>query len=186
MTKYILHGGNAREINPDNDGFYREMTEGSKGRTLVLLNYFSRKPDEVEKLAEQDKGRFLENSENKDLEFEIAQPEKLAEQLARAYVMYMRGGETSWLSEKLSQTPDLEERFSGKVIAGSSAGVYVLTKYYWNNDLGRLEDGLGILNFKAFCHYKREDEASAEQLLHYKERLPLMVLPDHKWQVMFE
>lgn len=186
MTKYILHGGNTREINSDNDGFFREMTQGSKGRTLVLLNYFSKISNEVEKFAGQDKGRFLENSENKDLEFEIAQTDKLAEQLARAYVMYMRGGETGRLLEKLSQTPNLQKHFSGKVVAGSSAGVYALAKCYWSKDLGRLGDGLGILNLKAFCHYKREDEASVEQLFHYKEKLPLLVLPDYKWQVVFE
>lgn len=186
MTKYILHGGNSRDINPDNDSFFREMTLGSSGKTLVLLNYFSREDSEVEKLAEQDKKRFLQNSENKELEFEIAKPERFAEQLKRAYVLYMRGGTTEWLVKKMSQTPNLEQLFEGKVIAGSSAGVYVLSKYYWENDNNKVGEGLGIFNFKAYCHYTPNDREIVERLLSYKEKLPLFTLPNYKWTVLYK
>ena len=71
MTKFILHGGDTKEINQDNNSFFRDMTLGSKGKTLVLLNYFAREDNEVKGLAEQDKQRFLQNSDNKNLEFEI-------------------------------------------------------------------------------------------------------------------
>lgn len=185
MTKYILHGGNSKEFNPDNDSFFREMTAGSHGKTLVLLNYFSREETDVIKLAEQDRQRFLQNSENKDLEFEIAEPEKLTDQLRRVYVMYMRGGETDWLRDRLSQTPQVEQLFKDKVIAGSSAGVYVLSKYYWSNDHSKIGKGLGILDFKAFCHYKPDDTKIVKALLKYKEPLPLFVLPNFKWMVFY-
>jgi len=186
MTKYILHGGNSKEINPDNDSFFKEMTLGSKGRTLVLLNYFSREESVIPELAKQDKARFLANSENKDLEFEIANEDKLSEQLKNANVMYMRGGETEWLVKKLSKIQNLEKLFEGKVIAGSSAGVYALSKYCWENDSKRLGDGLGILNFKAFCHYSPQDTEIIEKLLAYKEELPLLVLPNYKWVVYYK
>lgn len=107
MTKYILHGGNTREISPDNDSFFREMTLCSKNKTLVLLNYFARKDNEVEGFAEQDKQHFLQNSDGKDLEFEIAHPEQLIGQISRADVMYMRGGKINLLKEKLLKTPNL-------------------------------------------------------------------------------
>lgn len=185
MTKYILHGGNTREVNPDNDSFFQEMTLGGKGKTLVLLNYFSREDNEIEELAKQDKQRFLLNSKNKELEFEIAQPEIFAEQLKKAYVMYMRGGETDKFKEKLSRTSNIEKLFKNKVIAGSSAGVYVLSKYYWGNDNAKIGEGLGILNFKAFCHYQPKDIDIIEKLLQHKEDLPLLVLPNYKWVVLY-
>lgn len=186
MTKYILHGGNSRDINPDNDGFFREMTLGSVGKTLVLLNYFSREDDEVEKLAEQDKQRFLQNSENKDLEFEIAHPDGLTDQLQRAFVMYMRGGETDWLTSKIKKTGNLEGLFRNKVIAGSSAGVYTLSKYYWGNDTAKIGEGIGVLNIKAFCHYSPKDREIVDKLLNYKESLPLFTLPNYKWTVWYK
>lgn len=186
MTKYILHGGNSREINPDNDSFFKEMTLGSKGKTLVLLNYFSREENEIPELAKQDKARFIANSENKDLEFEIADENKLPEQLKNAYVMYMRGGETEWLVKELSKAQNLEKLFEGKVIAGSSAGVYALVEYSWENDSKRLGNGLGILNFKAFCHYAPQDTEIVKKLLAYKEKLPLLVLSNYKWVVYYK
>jgi len=186
MTKFILHGGDTKEINQDNNSFFRDMTLGSKGKTLVLLNYFAREDNEVKGLAEQDKQRFLQNSDNRNLEFEIARPERLAEQLSRAEIMYMRGGETNWLKEKLLMTPNLTELFNNKVIAGSSAGVYVLSKYYWGNDTNKLGDGLGILNLKTYCHYKPEDEGIVNKLTAYKEKLPLLVLPNYKWAVFYQ
>lgn len=186
MTKYILHGGNTREISPDNDSFFREITLGSKNKTLVLLNYFAREDNEVEGFAEQDKQRFLQNSGGKDLEFEIAHPKQLTEQLSHSDVMYMRGGETNWLKEKLLETPNLAKLFEGKTIAGSSAGVYVLSKYYCRNDTDKLCDGLGIINLKAYCHYKPEDEEIINKLSAYREKLPLLVLPNHKWVVFYQ
>lgn len=185
MTKYILHGGNTRETNPDNDNFFREMTTGSTEKTTVLLNYFSRENAEIEDLAKQDKQRFLENSENKNLEFEIAEPESLAEQLKKAFVMFVRGGASRQLTDKLLLTPNLMECFKNKVIAGSSAGVYALVKYYWENDNSKIGEGLGILNFKAFCHYTPEQTDIVQKLINYKEDLPLLTLPNHKWIVLY-
>lgn len=186
MTKYILHGGNTRETSPDNDSFFREMTLCSKNKTLVLLNYFAREDDEVEGFAKQDKQHFLQNSDGKDLKFEIAHPKQLTEQLSRADIMYMRGGKINWLKEKLLETPNLTELFKNKVIAGSSAGVYVLSKYYWGNDTNKLGDGLGVINFKTYCHYKPEDEEIINKLSAYKEKLPLLVLPNYKWIVFYQ
>lgn len=186
MTKYILHGGDTRKINPDNDSFFREITLGGKNKTLVLLNYFARQDSDVESLAEQDKKRFLQNRDDKNLEFEIAHPEQLANQLSRADVMYMRGGETNWLKEKLLRIPNLAELFKNKIIAGSSAGVYVLSKYYWGNDSNKLGNGLGIINLKTYCHYKSKDRNIINKLIAYEEKLPLLVLPNYKWVIFYQ
>ncbi|MDO8548172.1 MAG: Type 1 glutamine amidotransferase-like domain-containing protein [bacterium] len=186
MTKYILHGGSSNVANPDTDSFFREMTQETVGQTRVLLNYFSRPDDKIAECAEQDKKRFLEHSENKDLIFEIAKPESLAEQLKRADVMYMRGGTTKKLVDAMSLTPNLEALFEDKIIAGSSAGVYVLAKYYWENDTDELGEGLGIFNVKAFCHYTNENKAKVEKLLGHGENLPLLTIPDYKWLVFFK
>lgn len=186
MTKYILHGGNTREINADNDSFFREITLGTTGKTLVLLNYFSRKDDEVERCAEEDRQRFLQNSENKDLLFEIANSESFIEQLSRADILYIRGGETAKLVKKMSSVKGIKKLFDNKIVAGSSAGVYVLCKYYWENDRKKLGKGLGILDFKALCHYAPERQHIVKKLMQYEESLSLITLANYKWIVMFD
>lgn len=186
MIKYILHGGNSKDINSDNDSFFAEMTKGTQGKILILLNYFARDDEEIEKCAESDKKRFLENSKNKELEFEIATTEKIVEQLSRAQVMWVRGGETAKLVEKMRPILELEKLFEGKTIGGSSAGVYLLSKYYWENDTIKLGEGLGLLNWKTYCHYEAEDTKIIEALVSHKEELPLICLPNYKWFVIFK
>jgi len=186
MTKYILHGGNTKELNEDNNGFFREMTLGLPGRVHVLLNYFSRLDSEIEECAKEDKRRLLKNSQNKDLSFEIADPQKFIDQLKKCNIMYMRGGDSAKLIKMMSPFSDLKELFKNKVIVGSSAGVYVMTRYYWENDTGILGEGLGILNFKVYCHYNPNDINIVNKLQEYKENLPLLTLPNCKWVIFYQ
>lgn len=185
MTKFILHGGYTRVENPENNNFFNEITLGSKGRFLILLNYFSREKSEVEQYINQDKQRILQNSENKELEFEVADTNHFPEQLKRANAMFVRGGDTGKLLVEMSKVSNLAELIKDKTIAGSSAGVYFLMKYYWSNDRKRIEEGLGFFNIKAYCHYKSEENQNIQQLLSYKENLPLLTLPDFKYVIWF-
>ncbi len=187
MTKFIIHGGSTGKTNIDNDSFFSEMTREINGKTLILLCYFSRKDNEVDKCFDQDKQRLIKNSKNKNLIFELAKEKTLRAQLVRANVFYMRGGNTAKLVEKLSQTKNISRLLKDKVIAGSSAGAYVLSKHYWENDTGKLGNGLGILNFKMLCHSLRDGRTDiAKKLLKYKKDLPLLTLPDYKWIVIFK
>lgn len=186
MTKYILHGGYTREPNSDNDSFFREMTLGINGKVRILLNYFATvEESKNEKYFKEETERLLQNSGNKELEFEVAQIEKLKEQLEKADIMYMRGGSNRKLLEAISKTPDLEKLFEGKVIAGSSAGVYALSKYYVSNDSGKIGEGLGILNIKCYCHYE-EGDRNVPKLKKYKEDLPILTLPNYKWAIFYQ
>ncbi len=184
MTKYILHGGNTFEKNNDNNNFFREMTLGLEGRIRILLNYFSRQESEIDKLAKQDEQRLLRYSKNKDLEFQVAEIEIFEKQLRWADIMYMRGGSTELLMKKLRKVKNIERLFEGKVIAGSSAGAYALSKYYYANDSKMLGKGLGILNIKCYCHCKPEDTKVIRKFMAYKEELPLILLPNYKMQII--
>lgn len=109
MTKYILHGGETKEINADNDSFFREITTNTKGRISILLNYFAREDSEIERLFKRDKQRILQNSQNKNIEFEVARPETFIEQLNKAEILYISGGTTSKLVEEMSKHSHLDD-----------------------------------------------------------------------------
>ncbi len=185
MTKYILHGGVTKGADPMNDSFFQEVTRESAGKTRILLNYFARKPEEYEQSAKEDKKRFLENSPHTDVEFDIADPHRLAEQLERCPIMYIKGGNTPLLLKLLSHAQDFRKCINGRVIAGVSAGVNVLSAYYWSNHNTRIMEGLGILNIKVICHFHPEDNEIVKKLLSYKEDLPLLTLPEYHWAVMY-
>ena len=180
MTKYILHGGDTFKKNDDNNNFFREMTLGLEGRIKILLNYFAREESEFNKLAKQDIKRLLRYSKNKNLEFQIATPEKFKKQLRWMNVMYMGGGRTIKLLKKLRNIKNIKRLLEGKVIAGSSAGAYALSRYYYGNNSKILGKGLGVLNIKCYCHCKPEDTKIIKKLIGYKEELPLILLPNYK------
>ena len=183
MTKYLLHGGITRDVNSENEGFFSEMvTELSRGR--VLLVYFAREENEVEDCRREDVARFLQF--DKELEFEVATEENLEEQIKSADVIYLRGGKTEWLVEKMGKVSSLKELFEGKVVGGFSAGVYVLAKYYFENDTEELGEGLGILNIKAFCHYSPDRKDILDKLISFKENLPVLTLPNYKWVTIYK
>lgn len=183
MTKYILHGGYTRERNFDNDSFYREWAQGLNGRIKILLCLFA---EFKEKYFDEDKERLLKQTENKDLQLEMAVIDKFERQVKNSDVIYFRGGSMTNLLSALRKFPNLENLFFEKVIVGSSAGAYALSKYFWNNDKNILQDGLGILNIKCFCHYRNEDKENLEKLLNYKENLPIITLPDYKWITIYK
>ena len=186
MIKFVLHGGNTSEKNLDNNSFFKEMILGKEGKVRILLNYFARDEHELNELSIQDMKRFKKLSVIKDLSFEIAHPNKLPQQLKWSDVMYIRGGLTEQLMRKLSLTKDFERHFDGKTIGGSSAGVYALVKYYFSNDSKKIGKGLGILNIKAYCHYEQKDRGVIEKLASYKEKLPILVLPNYKRVVIYK
>ena len=100
--------------------------------------------------------------------------------------MFVGGGNTPRLVRKMTTFGNLKELFEGKVIAGSSAGAYFLTKHYFENDDSKLYDGLGILEIKALCHFSKKNEGAIKKLDEYGEKLPIIILPDHKWVVIFQ
>ncbi len=136
-----------------------------------------------------DKKRFFQNSKNKNLIFEIADPKTLKVQLQRSDVFYMRGGETAKLLKRLSSTKNLARLFEDKVVAGSSAGAYVLAKYYWNHGESALSEfsrGLGIVDFNILCHYGPERADVVNKFTKFKKSLSVLVLPDYKWVVIYK
>jgi hypothetical protein len=186
MTKYILHGGNTGKRNRDNNRFFTEMTSGLNGRVKILLNYFSRDENEAETLAKQDIKRLLKYSKNKNLEFQVAELGKFESQLKWADVMYMRGGITYKLLKKLRKVKNIRLFSKLKVIAGSSAGAYAISKYYFSNNVKVLGRGLGLLEIKCYCHCKSKDTKIIRNLLEHREMLPLILLPDYKMQIIYE
>ncbi|MBI4158970.1 Type 1 glutamine amidotransferase-like domain-containing protein [Candidatus Woesearchaeota archaeon] len=174
MTKFILHGGYTRYNNEDNKNFFKEITKHAK---KVLCVYFAKEKDRWEESFEDDKKKT--NFKNMIL----ANEEDIENQIKEADTIWIRGGDTNILKEKLSKI-NFKKLIEGKTVAGSSAGVYVLVKYYFSNNRRRLEEGFGILNVKAFCHYTDEERENLEKLKQYKEKLEVILLPDCKYVVL--
>lgn len=178
-TKYILHGGYASHPNEQNNLFFQEILKNTPKQVCVLLNYFAIDDGEYDRRIVLDKSLFEKNNQDKIISFEISNEDKFAEQVKQADVIYLRGGNTALLLEKLEQTPNLNELLKGKIIAGESAGAYVLSTCYYSKTQGGIFKGLGSVPVKTICHYIGEN---SEKLDDCPKDLEKLLLKDYEFK----
>lgn len=186
MTKFLLHGGSTNLQVAGNNNFFREAVPDLNRKIKILIVYFARKIEDYPWMFEQDKHNFQTNSPRKNFKFEIANPlpKIFGQQIKHADVIYVRGGNTLPLVKVVKRLPEFKQLLKNKVYAGSSAGMYLVCKYYWSNDRKRIEQGLGILPIKAFAHWKPDQKNNLIKLKKFKENLPIYKVPEAKFVVI--
>lgn len=166
MTKFILHGGFSIEKFPaqEDDLFFQEILKDTQDNVKILLVYFAEREDMVSLRIEQDKESFNKNKELKNLEFKIASLGNFIEECKWADVIYLHGGRTIRLMEKLEKYENIQQVFSDKTIAGDSAGVNVLAQSSYSKNSKEIKEGLKILPFKVVVHYIDGDANPLEEV----------------------
>jgi len=189
MTKYILHGGRTSIECEGNRKFFAEITKDSKEPVKILLVYFARPEAEWNEMFKQDKINFSSNANGKEVELILASEntKEFVEQIKNADAIYMRGGNNpDLLKEKMSQIKNWEELFSGKTIAGSSAGAMILSRYsHSRTDKSQSFEGLGILPIKVIVHYSQGMKNKSEDLENYgDEKMKIYAIPETEFIVL--
>jgi peptidase E len=188
MTKYILHGGFTRTPNELNRKFMAEVVKDIPDGGQLLIVYFSRNDEEYPKLIEQDKEPFEAAATGKEIKVVVADKGKFVQQLKSSDAIYMRGGETELLMQELEKHPDFGSLVQGKTVAGSSAGAYVLAKYYHSASRGGIHKGLGLVPVRVICHYQSDGFDTPDDpmavMKDNPEDLRLIVLKDFEYEVI--
>ncbi len=185
-TTFILHGGRLKVSDPYNDSFCAEITKNlSDGDEVLFIGFARRDEEDRLKIYERDKGYILAQT-NKDITVTNATYENLIEQIRNADVIFITGGETGELVKDIRKYPDFIDAIKGKVVAGSSAGAYLFSQYYFSNPEGVCE-GLGTLPIKIIGHYGNPQYKGTEESLHllknYGEDLEVIVVNECEWTV---
>jgi peptidase E len=108
----------------------------------------------------------------------------LTGQIQTSDCIYIRGGVDEPLKNILSCLDSFGKLIKGKLVVGSSAGANILSKYYWRNSKNCIEEGLGILPIKVFCHYNETKKESFEQLKNHEEDLPVHTIPETEFIIL--
>lgn len=180
MTKYILHGGETKVENESNKKFFFECTNLPQTSVKILCIYFAKVVGPVAEAFEFAKKKFREAAApGKEFTFVLADEnlEILRKQIQDADVVYIHGGDTNVLKEKLRPLTDFAELIAGKTVAGSSAGAYVLSRYYYSNSKRVICEGFGMLPLKVFAHWSEEKQEERGLLEEFGEELPVYLLP---------
>ncbi|MEK7150792.1 MAG: Type 1 glutamine amidotransferase-like domain-containing protein [Patescibacteria group bacterium] len=178
--KYILHGGYAGHTNSQNDEFYKEILKDTPDKLKVLLVYFAKEDDRITVNKEEDVAHFENNMGNKVITFEVATEKDFSEQVRQANIIHLHGGATLKLLAALKKHSDLKGLFGGKVVAGESAGAYVLSAYFYSKTAGGLFPGLGLVPAKTICHYIGENK---EKLDEAPNNFETLLLKDYEYKI---
>lgn len=175
MTKYILHGGGEMQANEKHDKFFKELVKDLPNKAKVLLVYFAIPDEEVDKKHGVYKDYFKRNNKDKEIELKIATYENFIAEIQWSDAVYFRGGDTFRLLGVVGQYPSFKKELrKKKIVGGSSAGVYFLSKYAFSRSRKIIYKGLGILPIKTNCHYTEEKKDVKKILRDYPGKLILL------------
>jgi peptidase E len=192
MTTCILHGGFNRKQNTLNESFYKEIASHTPEEGTVLYVYFATEVEsEIDVRYREHQGRILAHSRDKHLKSKLATREAFTEQLKGADTVLINGGDPVKLMSALHAVPNIEELLRGKTLAGSSAGAYALSSYYYSLvPIPGVYQGLGIAPVRVVCHLESETpervkgEDAIALLDRYPHELELVVLRDYEWKTI--
>ncbi|MES2931620.1 MAG: hypothetical protein V4682_02890 [Patescibacteria group bacterium] len=95
------------------------------------------------------------------------------------------------LLDALKECRGWEEELQGKTVAGTSAGVCFLSRYYYSLSNLEVREGLGLLPVKALVHYRSDYNApnidwdvAYQTLDEYGENLPILALPEGGFEII--
>ena len=179
-TKFILHGGFAKGSEQANDSFFSEVLKSAPKETKILLVYFAKEPDSIEKSKEEDLKQFNRNKGNRNLSFIVANTNSFPDQIRSSNVVYLHGGHSGKLLDTLKDYSNLKELLDGKIVAGDSAGANVLTSAFYSQKIG-VSEGLGLIPIKIISHYLEENK---HRLDHIKPELETLFLSEYEFKVL--
>ncbi len=177
-TKYILHGGFKEGIKQENNIFFSEILKGTPQSVKVLIVYFA--TDNGEKYFPEDIEQFEKNGEGKNICFQIANEKEIEKQIYWADIVYLHGGSSLKIIEKMKQFPDCGLWLSNKIIAADSAGANLLSTNFYSKRNGVCE-GTGILPIKFIPHF---DEKNKDKLDNINVGLETVFLREYELKVI--
>ncbi len=178
-TKIILHGGFKPGQKQESDLFFREILNAAPENAKILLVYFAKEEDRIEKNSKEDIEQFNKSRGSKSIQFEIATKEHFRQQMLAADVVYLHGGRTQKLLDGMRDFTNFKEMIPGKVIAGDSAGANLLCSIFYSTSMG-MGEGFGIIPLKIICHYVEENK---DKLKGVRPELETLFLPEYSYKV---
>jgi len=183
MTKYILHGGFDKNISYIKDEFFQQAFKDMPENVKIFLVFFAEFDEYLELRIKQCKDQFENNKGSKNLDFKMATEENFLEGCTWADVVFLSGGRTIKLIEKLKKFQNLNQIFEGKIIAGDSAGANVLGHSFYSKKTKEINKGFGIIPFKIIVHYT---EDMGNPLSEIESNLETLFLHEYETKVIHQ
>lgn len=181
-TKFVLYGGFNKEKGFIPDEFFLEILKDTQSDVKILLVYFAEREELLQLRIGQSKEQFNKNKGSKNIDIRIASEDTFVEDCIWADVISICGGRTVKLMEVLKKYKNLGQLFSGKVIAGDSAGANALGQLFYSKSSKEIGEGLKILPFKILVHYV---DGTPNPLENIEPELETLLLHEYETKVFY-
>jgi hypothetical protein len=184
MKRLILIGGGPWLAGGDGKPFVDTLFQYHPNDVKVALCMFAQPESDWDETRRINAEMFTRHAGTRNLEIKTMTTENFTEVSAWADVIYLAGGSTSVLKEKLDNAGDLVKLWDEKVITGSSAGADMFCEgfiYLQDKTYGK---GLGWIQATCIPHwrsdfegYTKDDWDEVEQTA-LKQGLPVLCIPE--------
>lgn len=160
-----MHGGNIRSTNDGGKAYFKAIVKGLGEQPKILLCFFASSPKEWNEQYKDFSERITKELKTHQIKpiFELALENGYKEQAGRADVLFIAGGDCDVLHDKAKKVQGFIESLSTiKVVAGSSAGAILLSKYSWCCDDRDISVGLGTVPVTCMVHYRSESYSDGD------------------------
>lgn len=157
MTKYILHGGDIRNSYDEGKAFFTDMVDGLSLKPKVLLCFFAQPKSIWQDKYMEWRVRIAASVPKFSIQFGLANQKDFKAQSEEYDALFVYGGDSTKLINEMKQLVNYREVLDKfKVVAGSSAGAIMLSKFAWDCDERKIVEGLSMVPAKVLVHYESE------------------------------
>lgn len=178
MKRLILMGGRPWLAEDGGKNFVETLFRYYPEQVKLAFCIFAQPEEQWEETRAWNTRMFDKFKGNRTVSYQTMTKENFAEVSAWADVIYLPGGDSFALPEKLKPF-DVGTLWDGKVIAGSSAGAYFLSKGFIGLRARKFGRGLGWVNSTCIAHWRAKDyEDYTDKDWDWAEQEALRQLPD--------
>ena len=160
MIRFFLHGWYLWVLSEGNKKFFLELLEASKKREVrILIIPFARVESRWEEKKKEIQDRFSSVKWKKEIHVELAEYSipKMVQQIRENDIILLWWWATEKLQNTLALIENLKDKLDWKIVAWSSAGTLVFSKYYYENDTASYHNGLALISVGMICHWKNQE-----------------------------
>lgn len=151
MTRFLLCGGNDRAYPEFLSAISKEIDHFTHHPTMLSV-MFSTCDEDREAKFESWKRWWTDNSVDFDA-YELATADSFLGRLERSNIIFFHGGDNQLTFDALEPFIDIREKLVGKLVIGSSAGAFWLSKAFFSRSAGGWRAGKNIVPYDVMCHY---------------------------------
>lgn len=186
MTTFILSGGNINSANEKKIEYYNFLLNSFDNANILVIA-FARDKSEWPVVEEETKKEFARYSDNVDVTSASTDPNKFKNQVSLADIVILKGGNTDMLIDHLSKLHFADLNLKNKIISGSSAGAYALSKKYYSLTHQGVKRGLGLIDTNIIVHYLSPTYRSIdwiEAVNNFDANEPILLIPEKTFEVI--